>query len=572
MLFGESTDYKINRKKSIYCSILVGLFAIIVFLPALQNDFVTWDDQAFVIQNSNIYTLDVKLIEWAFFNFFASSWHPITWLSHAVDYRIWGLNPFGHHLTSILLHGINTYLVSLLCINLLNFRNSTLTASSEIQKGWILSDRGIIVAGCITGLLFGIHPLHVESVAWVSERKDLLCAFFYLLSLICYSAYAREALIDKDRNWLTDKRYLLSLLFFVCALFSKPMAVTLPVILLLLDWYPFERFNYSNLKNLFYEKLLFALFSLYVSVTVLFAQMAGESLRSFELFPFSSRILVGGDAVIMYIKMMVWPVNLINFYPFPKEVSGVPTYFISFIGVGLITSGLLMVSKKFKALFVVWFFYLIILFPVLGIIKGGSFAIADRYTYLPSISIFLLTGFGIAIVYDKVIKASNILKGLFLCFLIAVNLTLSFLTIKQIGVWHDTISLWRHAIKNTSSERDDYYRRVARMHMGLGMAYFAKGMQDECIMEFKTALDIEPRNTDVRISLANIYLDINKLDEAIIEFKTSIADDPKNAAIPLTYIKLSVALHRVGRIFEAKTALMKADDLIKKNYENIAKQ
>ncbi|MBF0330081.1 MAG: tetratricopeptide repeat protein [Nitrospirae bacterium] len=558
----------LNNKSSTLAVFIVSFTTIMVYLPALQNEFVNFDDYDYVTQNQYIRIIDANFFSWAVTKFYFSSWHPITWLSHAVDYRIWGLNPFGHHLTSILLHGINTYLVSLLCINLLNFRNSTLTASSEIQKGWILSDRGIIVAGCITGLLFGIHPLHVESVAWVSERKDLLCAFFYLLSLICYSAYAREALIDKDRNWLTDKRYLLSLLFFVCALFSKPMAVTLPVILLLLDWYPFERYSFSGIKALVYEKIPFVFISLNMAFTTVLAQMSGNAIKSIESFPIAPRIMVGFDAVITYMKMMILPVNLINLYSFPENVSfsSLP-YLISFIFIVLITVVFLLVAKRYKGLLAAWTYYLAMLFPVLGFLKVGNQAIADRYTYLPSVSFFLLIGVGIALIYERVIKTGKevlIFKASFIVFVVAVNLVLVFLTVKQIGVWHDSTTLWANAIKNSSPERNDYYKRSGVMHIGLAMAYFQKGMQDKYMIEIKTALAIEPRNTDARIMLGDLYAAAKRLDEAIIQFKTAITDGPENPGLPLTYVKLGLALQRSGRTTEARDALRKSEELIKK--------
>jgi hypothetical protein len=208
-----------------YVAAAVALLTLLVYLPALQNEFVDWDDNVYIFDNPYIRSLDMAFFKWAFWGFHAANWHPLTWASHALDYAVWGLNPLGHHLTSISLHALNTFLVVALVTRLLDAYNTK-------QNRPALNDRMVLIAAATTGLLFGLHPVHVESVAWVSERKDVLCALFFLLSLLSYLSYVSSN---------TQKTYLLSLGFFVLALLSKPMAVTLPVVLLILDWYPYGR-------------------------------------------------------------------------------------------------------------------------------------------------------------------------------------------------------------------------------------------------------------------------------------------------------------------------------------------
>ena len=238
---------------------LVAAFTFLVYLPTLQNDFVNYDDDYYIYNNLHIRLIDITFFKWAFGGIYAKNWHPLTWLSHAVDYSVWGPNPLGHHLTSIVIHALNTLLVVLLAIQLLAVVKSRQRAGE--QGGTGLSEATIVTTGAVAGLLFGLHPIHVESVAWASERKDLLCAFFFLLSLLAYIKYARfitaEKNVTKPISWLSDKHYLLSLGFFVLALLSKSMAVTLPLVLLIVDWYPMGGFAKTRLRELLWRKSFF---------------------------------------------------------------------------------------------------------------------------------------------------------------------------------------------------------------------------------------------------------------------------------------------------------------------------
>ena len=266
---GQTKVQLSNSKYSLGKSSLgiIGAFGIMIFLitfmvytPALKNSFV-WDDVLYVYENNYMYSLNPQFLPWAFKTFKASNWHPLTWLSHAVDYAIWGLNPFGHHLTSNVLHGLNTLLVFLLVLQLLLIaeRINLVPSSSHLSP---FTSVQTVTSASVTSLLFGVHPLHVESVAWVAERKDLLCAFFFLLSLFCYLFFISSFHVKNRWKWFTG-----CLILFICALMSKPMAVTFPLVLLLLDIYPLKRFTLTgdkkgiNLRPLF-EKIPFLALSL----------------------------------------------------------------------------------------------------------------------------------------------------------------------------------------------------------------------------------------------------------------------------------------------------------------------
>src|SRR5208283_719950 len=244
-------------------AVFVSLLTFLVYLSCLHNEFVLWDDDRYVYENPHLHPVNAAFFRWAFSDFYCANWHPLTWVSHALDYAVWGLNPLGHHLTNNILHAVNTFIVVILVAKLLETwrpsrqHNPPLHASQE----W-----SYIVIAAVTGLLFGLHPLHVESVAWVSERKDLLCAMFFLLSTLAYTKYVSNG------GGLRNKHYILVVFLFAFALLSKPMAVTLPAVLLILDWYPFNRIR--SLKTLWaacIEKLPFIALSVASSVTTILA-------------------------------------------------------------------------------------------------------------------------------------------------------------------------------------------------------------------------------------------------------------------------------------------------------------
>ena len=239
---------KIQRTKVLIAS-SVAVVTFMVFLPSLWNGFVNWDDGDYVYKNYFIRSLDAQLLKAAFAEFHYANWHPLTWLSHAFDYALWGLNPLGHHLTNNILHALNTLIVVFLAMQLMEIFKKT---GEERGTKTFLNDRMIMITGATAGLLFGLHPMHVESVAWVSERKDLLCAFFFLLTIIAYTNYVtwlNGGISSNFASRFSNKKYLLAIGLFILSLLSKPMAVTLPLVLLILDWYPFRRMNSARLAS-----------------------------------------------------------------------------------------------------------------------------------------------------------------------------------------------------------------------------------------------------------------------------------------------------------------------------------
>ena len=516
------------KKRSLYVmgvgAIVIFLLTLIVYTPALKNDFVNWDDDKYVYENPKIQSLSFQSLYWMLTSFHASNWHPLTWVSHAIDYSLWGLNPPGHHLTNIILHVSNTLLVFFLVICLMLRTQELNRTLPQLKDPLSITTKSLTVAG-VTALLFGLHPLHVESVVWIAERKDLLCSFFLLSSILFYLLYTSPT--NKRPRWIW---FATCLLLFVLALMSKPMAVTLPFILLLLDLYPLKRLKPHINKNLsvILEKIPFFILSVVSGVITVIAQYSGGAIESFEHLPISFRLLNALNSLVFYLKKMIFPLELVPFYPFPPHIHWLDSqYLLSALLVLAITGSCLWMAKRGKYLFLtIWSYYLITILPVIGIIQVGGQAAADRYTYLPSISIFLLVGVFVDWSWDKTsltgLKLE--LRGLLLVCLCAVVFLLSYITINQIKIWKNSEILWSYVISS-------FPERIPEAYDNLGIAYSNKGMLDEAISECKKALTINPNFAKAHTNLGNAYGEKGMLDEAISVGKKALTINPNLSGV-----------------------------------------
>ena len=394
------TESQSRKNRSLILSLIfTGVVTFIVYLPALNNGFVTWDDNIYVYNNTMIKNLNLQLIQDAFSSFHASNWHPLTWVSHAFDYAIWELNPAGHHLTSIILHSMNALLVTLLTIRLIE------TLQREKNRPFFHISEHKVLVGVTAGVLFGIHPLHVESVAWISERKDVLSTFFFLLSILFYLRYMSRKPAEKPFLFF-NKYYLSSFISFVLGLLSKPMVVTLPLILLLLDWYPLKRL--ANLKSTYKaltEKIPFFICSFVSIIVTVIAQK--QAISDFEIHPLSSRIANAFKSFAVYLQKIVWPADLMPFYPYQIRVNLFSfEYILSLLIFFAITICCIILWKKKNQNFWLasWIYYVITLLPVIGIVQIGRQEMADRYMYLPSIGPFIVLGMFASMLYSILIK------------------------------------------------------------------------------------------------------------------------------------------------------------------------
>jgi hypothetical protein len=632
-LYRKKMDNTTRRRQNLayYLAALVSLSTFVLYVPSLQNEFVGWDDGAYVVNNPFVHSLNEALLKWAFFDFYASNWHPLTWISHALDYAIWGLNPVGHHLTNNILHALNTFLVVLLAVRLLE--GWKVKAGPE-GRGAFLDERGILITGVVTGLLFGIHPLHVESVAWVAERKDLLCALFFLLSIMAYVKYATTTAFNQETEFHhrgtetqresktqilnspysvplrfcgpfpLHKYYLSALAFFILALMSKPMAVSLPAVLLILDWYPFGRIaSFKTFRTSFTEKLPFIALSLASSVLTILAQKAGGSIAAITVLPFSTRMLVAAQSLISYLSKMILPLNLIPIYPYPRNVSFLSFEFLAavFLVTG-ITAACAVMLRKEKLWAAVWLYYVVALIPVIGIVQVGSQPMADRYTYLPSLGPFLMAGLITAGLYGKVWtsgKGGALLKMGSIAAVSVVLALMTYTTLRQIGIWKDGITLWRYVIekeplkvplaynnggfalmdKGRIDEAIEYFQIAIRLDPtyekafnNLGLAYKSKGLYDKAAEEFMTALRLKPDDPEVHNNLGVAYRYKGMYEEAIEQHRIALNLNPAYAEahfnLGVIYLE-SGAFDKAREEFEAGLKIKPDDQKARQVLRNI---
>jgi len=520
------------KNSASYLAASVALITFLVYLKSLQNEFVNWDDAGYVYKNPFIRSFGLSLFKWAFSQFYEANWHPLTWLSHALDYAVWGLNPLGHHLTNTVLHAGTTFLVVVLAVRLVDAAGdlspahhdsspSAPAGSSKRNGEW----RSSLIAGGVTGLLFGLHPLHVESVAWVAERKDLLCGLFFVLSLLAYTKYACHppGMPSLPKNRFLDKRYLVALFCFFLALLSKPMAVSLPAVLLILDWYPLGRMrSFKAMPSVIVEKIPFIILSLGSSALTIMAQKGAGAMTMIEVIPLSTRLLVAAKALMAYLWKMAVPVHLNPFYAYPKDAALFSVEFIlPVVCVLVVTVACIMAAKKQKVWLATWGYYVVTLVPVLGIIQVGAQAMADRYTYIPSLGPFLVIGLVAAWGADKsVILQGRIpmVKVVSIVAAVLLTATLSFLTIRQISVWHNSFALWNYVIKEAPDVSFAYDQR--------GKAFNEAARKDMAIEDFSRAISISPRNFEAYSNRGVAYSEVGQFEKALADFDRAIAFKP----------------------------------------------
>jgi Tfp pilus assembly protein PilF len=525
---------------------LLVLVTIAVYWPATGNDFVSYDDPEFVTANPHVQGgLNWEGVKWAFCNTEqAAYWAPIMWLSHMLACQLFGLNAWGHHLINILLHATNTALVFLV------FRRMT-------GATW----RSMILAA-----LFGLHPLRVESVAWVTERKDVLSTLFWMLALWAYAKYVEAA---QGRRLRCNLWYGATLALFALGLMSKPMLVTLPCVLLLLDYWPLERFKHSGVLRLIAEKTPFFVLAVLASVVTLVVQNQGGAVAGGETLPLGAR---GGNALVSYCRylgMMFWPADLAVFYPHPGYW---PLGKVLLAG-GLIlgVSGLLFVERRrYPFLLMGWLWYCGTLLPVIGLVQSGDQAMADRFTYVPSLGVLILAIWGMHELtrrwrYPVIALSVAASAAILLCMV---------LTRQQLGYWEGTEALFRHTLEVTENnyiahvslgielvrkgqikEAISQYQEVIRLkpdyplaHNNLGYALLRKGQIEEAIHQYQEAIRLKPDYPLAHNNLGNAFYQKGRTDEAISQYQEAIRLKPDYAD---AHNDLGLALYQKGRTGEA---------------------
>ncbi|MFC1895071.1 tetratricopeptide repeat protein [Thermodesulfobacteriota bacterium] len=462
--------------------LVIATFA--VYCQVQHYDFVIFDDDDYVSDNRHVRNgVTIQGISWAFTTFHASNWHPLTWLSHMLDCQLFGLNPGRHHLTNLLLHIAN----SLLLFVVFRRMNTGLWRSAFIAA------------------LFALHPCHVGSVAWVSERKDVLSTFFWMLTMWAYIRYV-------ERPKAT--RYLLVVLFLTLGLMSKPMLVTLPFVLLLLDFWPLYRFRFglSDLAGksqsramalrLVCEKVpLFALVTISSAVTF-YAQKRGGLVVALDVIPFQARVANALAAYVKYIGKMIYPSKLAAIYHHPGML---PWWQI--IGACLLLVTVSFVAarnvKKRPYFAVGWLWYIGTLIPVIGLVQVGNQSMADRYTYIPFIGLFIVIAWGVPELASRWEHSKKWLAALATAALAAFMVV----TWKQVGHWQNSITLYEHNI-NVAGDH-------VVTHNSLGVAFEKQGRIEEAIEHYVQTLKIKPDYETVHYNLGNALQGQGRIDGAI---------------------------------------------------------
>jgi tetratricopeptide (TPR) repeat protein len=535
-----------------------------VYWPLLKCDFVGYDDTVYVTQNWHVLRgLSWDQVDWAFSSTSEGFWHPLTWLSHMLDVQLYGVQAWGHHLSSLLLHMANTVLL------FLGLRRLT----------------GAVWRSALVAALFALHPLHVEAVAFVAERKEVLSAFFGLLMLWTYAVYVEKS---KGQSPQAKNYYVLTLALFACALMSKPMVVTLPLVLLLLDYWPLGRLAGSRgqgagspsqapgrrtqtLGQLFLEKVPFLGLSLVVGLITIYTEMKLGAVSVRSHIPLLMRL---GNAVVSllhYLEQTVWPVRLAVYYPFPRSIRLDELALAA--GVLVVISGLVWWARRRKPYLAVgWLWFLVMLSLVSGVaFQVGAFARADRFTYLPLIGVFIMVVWALAGWFARSPKGRAV--GGILS--VAVLAALGVQTNRQLPYWHDPGTIFEHALAVTKDNFTAYNNlgyylltdkrqpdeaiadfkealRIDAKNAGawnnLGFAYANKDQVNDAYACYQKALQYAPDDPDAHSNLGNILSDAGRLDEAVYHYRLALKARPDFAD---AHNNLGIALAGQGKLDEA---------------------
>jgi len=522
-----------SSNRSVWIYPLLALLVFAAYSPILHNGFVNFDDNVYVYENPHVLSgLNLAGLKWVWGTAYASNWHPITWLSHMLDCQLYGLKPAGHHVTSLLLH----------------------LASALLLLAVLKRMTGSLWCSTLVAAFFALHPLRVESVAWVAERKDVLSVFFLMLTLLAYTHHVQkskatqkietpgpQSLVSK-LGPLASGPYCMSLLFFALGLMSKPMLVTLPVLLLLLDYWPLRRFTFigtagqsKKLRPLVLEKLPFFAMAAASCAVTLWAQTQGDAIRSLARVPWELRFSNVFVSYVRYLGKIFWPTDLAVLYPLPDAWPGwlVATSCLLLGGVTVVT---VVTARRYPFLLVGWSWYLLTLVPVIGLVQVGRQSIADRYTYMPSIGLFIAVVWALREIANRRPRLRMLLVVVAAVCLTACD----GMTWLQLHYWKNSKALFAHAAKVTT--------RNFVAHSNLGWELMAEGKLSEAIAEYDLAVQYEPNEAGVRADRAMALAKAGRYPEAITSFQTALQLKPE---FVLALKNLGVVLGELGRYREA---------------------
>ena len=531
------------RLRRIVLASVLAVMTLLLYQPVIHHEFLNYDDNEYVTSNSHVQMgLTLRNVRWAFTSLDVSNWHPLTWISHMADYQLFGPHAGGHHYSNLLLHVVNVVLLFLLL---------------QLATGALW--RSFFVAA-----LFAIHPLNIETVAWISERKSLLSTFFSFLAVASYGWYVKGRSIS---------RYLLTCVLFVLALMAKPMAVTLPVILLLLDYWPLRRFSFDesslpehsatgvawskNLTLLVLEKVPLLLLSALSGCITLIAQKRGGSVAVSDALPLAVRLKNAIVSYVAYIQKTFWPSRLTVFYPHPgNSLSWTKVAFALFV-LAAITLAIIK-FRRTRYLLTGWLLFLVTLLPVIGIVQAGRQAMADRYAYLPLIGLFIIVVWGVAELTATLAIAPSLKAVAAICVLLA----LAAVTRAVLPSWQNSLTLFTRA--RQLAPAPDY-----QIEELLGEALDSVGRYDEARRHFEAARALNGHDPLAHYDIGTYMLREGRLPDAILEFQTALRYSSDRAVTMSILNNLGLASLLAGDYPEAERDYTEAIDIDSLHYSSL---
>jgi tetratricopeptide (TPR) repeat protein len=521
LVTGKKADSADRGSPIAMVAVFLAVLTLAAHLPGLKNGFVQYDDREYVTTNERVQRgLTAQNVKWAFATTTAYNWHPLTWLSHMLDCQIFGLKAWGHHLTSLVLHVASTTLLFLLLVRV----------RRRDAAGYSLWFPAAVVAG-----LFGVHPLHVESVAWVAERKDVLSTLFWLLTMWSYSGYV----LGRRKT----APYILALAFFALGLMSKPMLVTLPFVLLLWDAWPLKR---TDRRRLVVEKVPFLMLAVASGVITLLAQQQGGAVTGLGRLTLGARVGNALVSYIMYLKQTLVPAGLAVFYPHPGNSLPLRRVVASVIVLASITAAVAWQRRRRPYLPVGWLWYLGTLLPVIGLIQVGMQARADRYAYVPLIGIFMMAAFAA----DEVAGRTPAARRVATVSAAALLVILAGLTVRQTTFWKDTTALFT---RDAAVVEDNHFAIE-----NLAITFLEEKRWDEAIAYSQKALESDPLSAPAHSTLGLAYQNVGRLEDAIRHHRLAVRSKPNWA---LMHSNLGAALMQNNEPAEAASCFRKALEL-----------
>jgi protein O-mannosyl-transferase len=560
---------------------MVASLTCAAFLPVLRNGFVDWDDDNTLLQNPYYRGLGWDQLRWMFTTFHMGHYQPLSWVTFGLDYLVWGTDPFGYHLTSLILHTANAVLFYFICRRLL-----AIVFSMTVERQRL----DLSLAAALAALLFAVHPLRVESVAWATERRDVLSGFFFLACIEFYLRAQEYRDNQTRRRWITAA----ALIAHALSLFSKATAITVPIVLLLLDIYPLKRLplRFSTwfkpaARSVLREKLPFFCLAVLFGLIALAAQQHAGALQRVQQYSFSYRVAQAFYGIGFYLWKSVLPVRLSPLYELPSQFdTWMPLFFVSAVAVVFVTIAFYLLRQRWPALLACWVYYIVVVSPMLGIAQSGPQLAADRYSYLSCLSWAALAGGVCLTIWRQAQRRDKGALGTVRAAVLAVSVVagLVVLTWNQVGVWRDTKTLWQHALqiapetsiahynlarflakRGNQAEAIGHYREAIKFkpgdpdaHNNLGLLLALRGDFEASLAEFGKATEINPRYAKAFFNMGRVLANQGDLMNASAKYQEALKLDPQQAEI---HFGFATVLARQGDLAAATKHFREATKL-----------